>query len=86
MDLINEAAKEKFVHIGDKLTINDINDFQPHQLNRKKAVYARHKGIKKNNSPTIVSKDLRIEEISKLNSEEFNKKEELGILKRIEKI
>ena len=86
LDLIHEAAKEKFVHIGDKLTINDINDFQPHQLNRKKAVYARHLGMKKNNSPTIVSKDLRIEEISKLNSEEFNKKEELGILKRIEKI
>ena len=86
LDLINEAAKEKFVHIGDKLTINDINDFQPHQLNRKKAVYARHKGIKKNNSPTIVTKDLRIEEISKLNSNEFNKKEELGVLKRIEKI
>ncbi|MBO6492194.1 MAG: Coenzyme F420 hydrogenase/dehydrogenase, beta subunit C-terminal domain, partial [Pelagibacteraceae bacterium] len=86
LDLINEAAKEKFIHIGDKLTINDINDFQPHQLNRKKAVYARHLGMKKNNSPTIVSKDLRIEEISKLNSEEFNKKEELGILKRIEKI
>ena len=86
LDLINEAAKEKFIHIGDKLTINDINDFQPHQLNRKKAVYARHKGIKKNNSPTIVTKDLRIEEISKLNSNEFNKKEELGVLKRIEKI
>ena len=42
--------------------------------------------MKKNNSPTIVTKDLRIEEISKLNSKEFNKKEELGILKRIEKI
>jgi len=51
-----------------------------------KDLIARHLGMKKNNLPTIVTKDLRIEEISKLNSKEFNKKEELGILKRIEKI
>ena len=51
-----------------------------------KDLIARHQGMKKNNLPTIVTKDLRIEEISKLNSKEFNKKEELGILKRIEKI
>jgi len=86
LDLLNEAAKTGFIHIGDKLEIEDISDFQPHQVNKKKAVYARHQGMKKNNSPTINTKGLRIEELSKLNSVEFNQKEEDGITSRIKKI
>jgi len=86
LDLLNEAAKAGFIHIGDKLEIEDISDFQPHQVNKKKAVYARHQGMKKNNSPTINTKGLRIEELSKLNSVEFNQKEEDGIKSRIKKI
>jgi len=86
LDLMNNAAKSGFIHIGDKLKIEDIDDFQPHQVNKKKAVHARHQGMKKNNIPTIVTKELRIKELSKLNSEEFNKKEELGISSRIKKI
>ena len=86
LDLLNEAAKTGFIHIGDKLEIEDISDFQPHQVNKKKAVYARHQGMKKSNSPTINTKGLRIEELSKLNSVEFNQKEEDGIASRIKKI
>ena len=86
LDLLNEAAKAGFIHIGDKLEIEDISDFQPHQVNKKKAVYARHQGMKKSNSPTINTKGLRIEELSKLNSVEFNQKEEDGITSRIKKI
>ena len=86
LDLLNEAAKTGFIHIGDKLEIEDISDFQPHQVNKKKAVYARHQGMKKNNSPTINTKGLRIEELSKLNSVEFNQKEKDGIISRIKKI
>ena len=86
LDLLNEAAKTGFIHIGDKLEIEDISDFQPHQVNKKKAVYARHQGMKKNNSPTIHTKGLRIEKLSKLNSVEFNQKEEDGITSRIKKI
>ena len=86
LDLLNEAAKTGFIHIGDKLEIEDISDFQPHQVNKKKAVYARHQGMKKSNSPTINTKGLRIEELSKLNSVEFNQKEEDGITSRIKKI
>ena len=86
LDLLNEAAKTGFIHIGDKLEIEDISDFQPHQVNKKKAVYARHQGMKKSNSPTINTKGLRIEELSKLNSVEFNQKEKDGIISRIKKI
>ena len=40
----------------------------------------------KNGSPTIATNGLRIKELSKLNSNEFNEKEELGIASRIKKI
>ena len=75
LDLMNDAAKAGFIHIGNKLKIEDIDDFQPHQVNKKKAVYARHLGMTKNDSPTINTKGLRIKELYKLNSEDFNKKE-----------
>ena len=86
LDLMNDAAKAGFIQIGDKLKIEDIDDFQPHQVNKKKAVFARHLGMTKNEVPTINTKELRIEELYKLNSEGFNKKEELGVSKRLKKI
>jgi len=86
LNLINSAAKAGFIHIGDKLKIEDIDDFQPHQVNKKKAVYARHLGMTKNDAPTINTKGLRIKELYKLNNKDFNKKEELGVSKRLKKI
>jgi len=83
---MNDATKAGFIHTGDKLKIEDIDDFQPHQVNKKKAVYARHLGMTKNGLPTINTKELRIKELYKLNNEDFNKKEELGVRKRIKKI
>ena len=40
----------------------------------------------KNGSPTIDTKGLRIKELSKLNSKDFNEKEEYGVKSRIKKI
>ena len=86
LDLLNEAAKAGYIQIGDKLKIEDINDFQPHQVKKKKAVYARLKGLQKANLTTIKIERLRIEELYKLNSKEFNQKEEAGIASRFKKI
>ena len=68
---------------GDKVTIEDIKDFQPHQTSKKQAVYARHLGMKNNNVPTITTKNLRIEELFNLNDDEFNKQQEQGVSKRL---
>ena len=85
-DLLKEAIKAGYIQKGSNLTIADINDFQPHQVSKKKAVYARHLGMKKNNLPTITTNGLRIEELYNKNSDDFNKKEELGLSTRINKI
>ena len=86
LDLLNEAIKAGYIKKGDDLTIEDINDFQPHQVNKKKAVYARHKGMKKQNIPTLSTNGLRIKELYDLNSKEFNLNEEEGISSRVNKI
>jgi len=86
LDLLNEATKAGYIKIGNELKIEDINDFQPHQVNRKKAVYARHEGMRKRDIPTVNTNGLRIKELYDLNSKEFNLKEEEGISSRVKKI
>ena len=85
-DLLNDAIKSGYIMKGDELKIEDINDFQPHQVNKKKAVFARHLGMKNKNIPTLSTNGLRIKELYDLNSKEFNLKEEEGITSRVKKI
>jgi len=86
LELLNEAIEAGYIKMGDQLEIKDIDDFQPHQVNKKKAVYARHEGMRKQNIPTVNTKDLRIKQLYDLNSKEFNLKEEEGISSRVKKI
>ena len=86
LELLNEAIEAGYIKMGDQLEIKDIDDFQPHQVNKKKAVYARHEGMRKQNIPTVKTNGLRIKELYDLNSEEFNLKEEEGVSSRVKKI
>ena len=83
MEVFKEAVESGYLYQGDKLNIDDIKDFQPHQTNKKKAVFARHLGMRKNNLPSIETNNLRIEELHNLNDDEFNKQQEEGTSKRI---
>ena len=86
LELLIDATNVGYLKKGDNLTIEDIDDFQPHQINKKKAVYARHLGMKKNGIPTLVTKGLRIKELYDKNDKEYNIKEEEGINSRVNKI
>ena len=85
-DLVHDARDEGYIKIGNHLKIEDINDFQPHQVSKKKAVYARHQGMKNINRPTLNTKNLRIKELYDLNTKEFNENEAKGISSRLTKI
>ncbi len=86
LELLNDAIKDGYIQKGDDLMIEDINDFQPHQVNKKKAVYARHQGMRQKNIPSVNTNGLRIKKLYDLNSKEFNLKEEEGITGRVKKI
>ena len=85
-DLVHDARDAGYIKIGNHLKIEDINDFQPHQVSKKKAVYARHQGMKNINRPTLNTKNLRIKELYDLNTKEFNENEAKGISSRLTKI
>ena len=85
-ELVNAATKAGYIKIGNYLNIDDVNNFQPHQVNKKKAVYSRHQGLLKNNKPAPDTKRLRIKQISQLNSSDFNLQQEMGISSRLKKI
>ena len=86
LELLNNAIDAGYIKKGNRLSIEEISDFQPHQVKKKQAVFARHQGMKKNNLPTIETNGLRIKELYDLNDKEFNIKEEEGISKRVDKI
>ena len=83
--VFNEAVESGYLIRGDKVTIEDIKDFQPHQTSKKQAVFARHLGMRNNNIPTITTRNLRIEELYKLNDIEYNKQQEKGVSQRLNK-
>ncbi len=85
-DLVHDARDAGYIKIGNYLKIEDINDFQPHQVSKKKAVYARHQGMKNINRPTLNTKNLRIKELYDSNTKEFNENEAKGISSRLTKI
>ena len=85
-DLVHDARDAGYIKIGNDLKIEDINDFQPHQVSKKKAVYARHQGMKNVNRPILNTKNLRIKELYDLNTKEFNENEAKGISSRLTKI
>ena len=86
LELIIKAIEAGYINKGDDLQIENINDFQPHQVKKKKAVFARHEGMRKADKPSINTKRLRIKELYDLNPNEFNLKEKEGIISRIKKI
>ena len=86
IDLLKNAIKAGYIEKGDDLTIDDLNEFQPHQVNKKTAVYARHLGMKKGGLPTLSTDGLRIKELYDKNDKEYNIKEEEGTNSRINKI
>ena len=81
--VFNEAVESGYLVKGDKITIEDVKDFQPHQTSKKKAVYARHLGMTNQNLPSIETRNLRIKELYNLNDDEFNKQQEEGTSKRV---
>ena len=44
---MNEAAKAGFIHIGDKLKIEDIDDFQPTKLIKESSLCQTSRNDKK---------------------------------------
>ena len=61
----------------------DMSRYQPHQDNKKRTVWARHAGIRSQNKVVPDTNGLRLKELAKENSVEFNLFQAKGSRKRI---
>jgi coenzyme F420 hydrogenase subunit beta len=66
-------------------SFGDFDDFQPHQVRKRRAVWARLKGINAAGRPVPAVRDLEIDECARLNSLRENLAEYRGARERVKR-
>ncbi len=81
--LIKSAVECGDLVLGDKITPEQMDDFQPHQVRKKNALSARFAGMAEAGYPVINTPDLRLEKLDEKLSEEQRRDQIAGIKQRI---
>jgi coenzyme F420 hydrogenase subunit beta len=61
-----------------EVTFRDLDDYQPHQVRKKRAVWARLSGMASTGQPVLTARGLRVEECARLNTVAENLAEARG--------
>jgi coenzyme F420 hydrogenase subunit beta len=80
--LFKGAVADGAVVVDRPIGFRDMDRFQPHQVRKKRAVWARLEGMAAAAMPTPVVERLRIAELAAENDAETNYREQLGAEKR----
>ncbi len=83
LDLVEAAVLDGALVIDQALTARDMDEFQPHQVRKKYAVWARFNGLKRLGHKAPDRSTLRIKRLGLRNSAEFNEAQIDGIQKRV---
>lgn len=82
-ELVQAAVQDGYLVLDQALTPRDMDAFQPHQVRKKQAVWARLQALNQAGKPIPNVVGLRIEELYEQNTAEENQKEIEGTLRRI---
>ncbi len=82
LELLNTAVQDGAITIDQEFTPRDMDIFQPHQVRKKKAVWARLAGLRRMGQLTPQVSNLRIEELARENSLAQNLAEARGTMRR----
>ena len=82
--LVESAVASGDLIVGDPLTPDDLNDFQPHQVRKKEALAARYDGFAEAGLPVIDAGKLRLDLLGERISAETRDHQRTGSLKRIQ--
>jgi coenzyme F420 hydrogenase subunit beta len=63
--LLEEAMAAGYIVTGEEIGFRDMDDFQPHQVRKKKAVWARLTGLRAAGWPSLETFGLRIAELAR---------------------
>ena len=83
VELLNSAVAADAIVLGDPLTPDDLNDFQPHQTRKKYALAARYRAMNDSGLPTMQTERLRIESLGEKLDQAQRDSEYSGTLQRI---
>jgi coenzyme F420 hydrogenase subunit beta len=82
--LLESAQKEGALEISNGVSIADLNDYQPHQVARKYAVWARFLGMKAANRLVPQTTGLRIEKLAQEMDAAFIEEQKTGMQQRLQ--
>lgn len=82
-ELIEKAVAAGFLTVEREIGIEDLNSFQPHQVNKKYAAWARHKGLKAAGQLAPQTKRLRIAELAAKMGADFITAQSEGTQQRV---
>ena len=81
--LVNAAAEAGDLVLGDTITGQQLNDFQPHQVRKKEALLARFEGLIQAGLPAIETPGLRLEELGQRLDKQARQNQTEGTAKRV---
>lgn len=85
-ELIKSAEQTGDIVIGETISTDQFNDYQPHQVRKKQVLAARFQGIAKAGYATIDCTGMRLEENGAILSEQQRRQQAQGALQRVQRI
>ena len=82
--MLTAAAADGALTLGEDLRPDELSIYQPHQMNKKYAVWARYQGLGDAGRIVPQTARLRIEALARENSEAINTYRREGTVKRVE--
>lgn len=83
LDLVEAALRDGALVVDQELTARDMDVFQPHQVRKKQAVWARFNGLKRMGHRAPDRSTLRIKRLGLQNSDAYNEAQVAGMQKRV---
>jgi coenzyme F420 hydrogenase subunit beta len=81
--LVNAATEAGDLVLGDTITGQQLNDFQPHQVRKKEALLARFEGLIQAGLPAMETSGLRLEELGQRLDKQARQNQIEGTAKRV---
>lgn len=84
MELLEAAARDGALTLGQEVDVAYMNATQPHQVTKKRFAHARHAGLRDAGALAPEAVGLRLPELAAANDTEENRRQRLGAMKRVQ--
>ena len=83
--LVSEAVQAGYLTQGKQISVDEFNDFQPHQVSKKISLKWRYLGLARAGLPSIAAPLYRVDELGEMLPEAQREPETLGTVQRFTK-